>query len=330
MFVKLQQFRNIARNSALEIIRDPIYLILLTVTFALIGFLPVVSAYSMGGQQKFVHDSSLAALWLIGLMAAAFGASSAVTKEIQRGTALAVLSKPVDRWLFILAKFVGLCFALAVLCLAGTVATLAASRMAAEDFKIDPVMAWPYYLTIVAGYLVAAFFNYFLKRQFQQDAVWLTTLLFVLGFVVVNFFDAQGKPHAFGALVDWRLVPACVLIFLALLVMASLTIALSTRLDTVPTLTLSVGLFLLGLMSDYLFGRHLFGAEAAHSHLLRAVYGTVYTLVPNWQHFWMADALSSDHPIPWKYVLSAARYAGLYLAAWLSFGLFLFEERELG
>lgn len=330
MFVKLQQFRNIARNSALEIIRDPIFLILLSVTFALIGFLPVVSAYSMGGQQKFVHDSSLAALWLLGLMAAAFGASSAVTKEIQRGTALTVLSKPVDRWVFLLAKFVGLCGALAVLCLAGTAATLAASRMAAVDFHIDPVMTWTFYLTLVAAYLVAAFFNYFLKRQFQQDAVWLITGLFILGFIVVNFFDAKGKPQAFGALVDWRLVPACVLIFLALLVMASLTIALSTRLDTVPTLTLSIGVFLLGLMSDYLFGRHLFGAEAVTGHVLRAVYTAVYALVPNWQHFWMADALSSKHPIPWTYVFSAARYAALYLAAWLAFGLFLFEERELG
>ncbi|NCO37689.1 MAG: hypothetical protein COZ06_02085 [Armatimonadetes bacterium CG_4_10_14_3_um_filter_66_18] len=321
MFVKLQQFWTIARNSALEIIRDPIYVILLTVTFGLIGFLPVVSAYALGGQQKFVHDSSLAALWVIGLMAAAFGASNAVTREIQGGTALAVLSKPVDRSLFILAKFVGLCLALAVLTFSGTVAALASSRMAAKDFHIDPVVAWPYYLTIVAGYLLAAFGNYFLKRQFQQDAVWLTVLLFVVGFAVVNFFDAAGKPHKYGDLVNWQLVPACALIFLALMMTASLTIALSTRLDAIPTLTLGVGIFLIGLMSDYLFGRH------ADENLLWA---TVYGIIPNWQHFWMADALSAKTPIPWAYVLGAARYAFLYLAAFLAFGLFLFEERELG
>ncbi|PIW13152.1 MAG: hypothetical protein COW34_11200, partial [Armatimonadetes bacterium CG17_big_fil_post_rev_8_21_14_2_50_66_6] len=155
--------------------------------------------------------------------------------------------------LFILAKFVGLCLALAVLTFSGTVAALASSRMAAKDFHIDPVVAWPYYLTIVAGYLLAAFGNYFLKRQFQQDAVWLTVLLFVVGFAVVNFFDAAGKPHKYGDLVNWQLVPACALIFLALMMTASLTIALSTRLDAIPTLTLGVGIFLIGLMSDYLF-----------------------------------------------------------------------------
>ena len=88
------------------------------------------------------------------------------------------------------------------------------------------------------------------------------------------------------------------------------------------TLAICSGFFLLGLMSDYLFGS-------------RAEKGTwwawvPYTLLPNWQQFWAADALGGDKTVPWSYVLEAAGYLVTYLAATLSVAFLLFEDRELG
>ena len=54
---------------------------------------------------------------------------------------------------------------------------------------------------------------------------------------------------------DWRLVPAAVLILFALWILAGLALACSTRLDMIPTLAICSAFFLLGIMSDYLFGR---------------------------------------------------------------------------
>jgi len=55
----------------------------------------------------------------------------------------------------------------------------------------------------------------------------------------------------------------------------------------------------------------------------------VYTVVPNWQLFWLADALEGKNKIPWSYVGRAFGYVVGYLGASLALGLLLFEEREL-
>jgi hypothetical protein len=125
------------------------------------------------------------------------------------------------------------------------------------------------------------------------------------------------------AQVDWRLVPAGILVLFALWVLAALALACSTRLDTIPTLAVCSAFFLIGLMSDYFFGRRAEGGEWWAS--------TLYTVMPNWQLFWFADALSmGKNTFQWAYVAKAFVYAAAYAGAALAVGAALFEERELG
>ena len=55
----------------------------------------------------------------------------------------------------------------------------------------------------------------------------------------------------------------------------------------------------------------------------------LYRLVPNWQNFWMADALTGGGTIPWAYVGQAALYAGWYLAGVLALGMLAFSRAEV-
>ena len=73
------------------------------------------------------------------------------------------------------------------------------------------------------------------------------------------------------AQVNWQLVPAGILILFALWIVAALALACSTRLDTIPTLAICSAIFLMGLMSDYFFGRRaaarrLVGFDALQHH----------------------------------------------------------------
>ena len=122
--------------------------------------------------------------------------------------------------------------------------------------------------------------------------------------------------------VDWRMVPAAVLILFALWILAAIALACSTRLDVIATLAICSAFFLVGLMSDYLFGRP---AEQG------SWWGTVlYTIMPNWQNFWLADALDSGRStFHWGYVGKAFVYAACYIGATLAAAVVLFEEREL-
>ena len=121
--------------------------------------------------------------------------------------------------------------------------------------------------------------------------------------------------------IDWRLVPASLLLLFALWILAALALACSTRLDVIPTLAICSGLFLLGLMSDYLFGRR---AEAGSWWA-----SLIYAVTPNWQLFWLADVLESGKKFPFGYLGKAFGYMIAYVGAALALALVLFEDREL-
>ena len=318
----MRQLVTIAVNAFMELVRQPVFLLLMSVSASFIVFLAAVPYFGFGDDPKLVKDSTLAIMLLSGLFGAIISASSSVAHEIRTGTALAVLSKPVGRAQFLLAKYFGLAAALTLLTYVNLVATLLASRMAFDAYgDADLIGLAIFFGALVLAYGLAGFTNYFLRRTFMSDAVIFTVVMLTVAFLVINCFDKEGKWQAFAAGVDWRMVPVSLLILFALWILAALALACSTRFEIVPTLTVCSALFLLGLMSDYLFGRR---ADAG------SWWATVcYTVIPNWQLFWLADALEPGKEIPWVYVAKAGAYLVAYLVAALSLALVMFEDREL-
>ena len=368
----------------MELVRQPVFLLLMTCSAVFNVFLATVPYFGFGDDPKLVKDSTLAVMLLSGLFGAVLNASASVAHEIRSGTALAVLAKPVGRAQFLLAKYVGLAAALAVLTYVNALSALLASRMAYDAYGDADTRAFGIFCGALAlVYVAAGFINYFLRRPFVANAVLAVVIMATLAFVViVNFTKTTNRFGYSPNEVDWRLVPAAILILFALLVLAGLALACSTRFEMIPTLAICTGIFLLGLMSDYLFGRlaepvwmaslpaelnnplleggqkkllneivqkydkdkdgRLDLAEQKSlkpedkQRLSRAGLGgrwwasLLYTVVPNWQLFWLADALEGKNKIPWSYVGRAFGYVIGYLGASLALGLVLFEERELG
>ena len=85
-----------------------------------------VAGIALGDEPKLVKNSVLAVMFLTGLFGAVLTASASLGREIRSGTALAVLSKPVGRAQFLLAKYTGLVGALSVLTYVNLVAALIA------------------------------------------------------------------------------------------------------------------------------------------------------------------------------------------------------------
>ena len=126
--------------------------------------------------------------------------------------------------------------------------------------------------------------------------------------------------------VDFNLVPAAILILFALWILAALALACSTRFDMIPTLAICSAFFLIGLMSDYLYGQ--LGGKLDGSGPWWAT--VLYTLIPNWQSFWLADALATGKStFHWGYVGKAFAYVVFYVGAVLAAAVVLFEDREL-
>lgn len=320
----MRQTLTIGLNSFKELVRQPIFLILLMAASLLIFFLSNTYHFALGQDPKMVKDSGLAILFTVGLFAAVISSASSVSREIRTGTALAVLSKPVGRAQFILGKYLGVAGALATLAFALLIPLLLASRIAFDVYG-DPDMRaiGVFYGLFFASFLFSGFSNYFLNRNFVLDAVFCLIGAMLVAFAIINFFDADGEFQTFGTGVDWRLFPAAVLIFFALVLLAGVAIVCSTHLDLAPSLAICMVVFLLGLMSDYLFGRHATGEDGA---LWAKV---AYAISPNWQLFWLADALEEQKSIPLSYILNATLYLISYLGALLALSLLFFQDREL-
>ena len=307
----------------MELVRQPVFLLLLTASSVFEIFLATPYYFAFGDEPKLVKNSVLAVMLLAGLFGAVLSASASLAREIRSGTALAVLSKPIGRAQFLLAKYAGLIMALTFLTYVNLVAALIASRMTFDTYSSTDLAAVGIFSAGVAlAYALAGFSNFFLRRPFVSDAVFaLLVTVTVAAFVIFQFTTQKQSTYELST-VDWRLVPAAVLILFALWILAALALACSTRFDMIPTLAICSALFLVGLMSDYLFGRP---AD-------RGVWwgSVLYTLIPNWQNFWLADALDSGQTtFHWGYVAKAFAYVVGYVGAALAVAVTLFEDREL-
>ena len=321
----MRQLYTIAANAFMELIRQPIFLLVMTTAACFSVFLSSVYYFGFGDDQWLVKDSTLAVMFISGLFAAGISASAAVAHEIRSGTALAVLAKPVSKLQFLMGKYLGLVGALTVLTFVNALASLLASRMTLDAYgNPDSIGLKIFYGLVVLAFALGGLTNFFGRRPFVPDATMFMVAMITLAFVIINFVDKEGSFQSFGKETDWRLLPAAFLILMAL--------ACSTRLDMIPTLAICTAVFLVGLMSDYLFGRRLDDQIADPSiwqTLGRWVSSVLYTIVPNWQLFWLSDALEKGRTIPWSYVGKAMAYVVGYLGAALAFAMLLFEDREL-
>jgi hypothetical protein len=119
-----------------------------------------------------------------------------------------------------------------------------------------------------------------------------------------------------------ELIKAIVLILGALAVLTAIAVAASSRIGMVGTFLVCLIVLSAGLCSDQIL-RPLVDAGVGWAQ-------AAYRVIPNFQVFWMVDALSDEQVIPWRYVAGGWVYAAAFATAVLMAGVALFETREVG
>jgi len=249
MFTTLFQ---IAKNTFRESLREPIYLLILISALVLIFLYPVFTLFVFFGQEKLVIDSSMATMMVFGWGLAIMISSYAISREIDNGTALLLMSKPVQRPVFIIAKILGILAATTLFSFITGVASLLSLRVATDQFWIDNFFLYGNFVVIAIALTIAGAYNYVTRQSFCSAAILALTCLLPLMAVLGHFKPADG--HHVG--LAFRTIPALLLITFSIGSMGTLATALSTRFGLVPNLLLCAAIFMLGLMSDYLIGRN--------------------------------------------------------------------------
>ncbi len=314
----------IAKNTFIETLRQPVYSVIIVAALFLFFMSPSITMYTMSDDNKLLREIGLSTLFLTSLFIAIFSASGAVAEEIENKTIETILSKPVQRPIFIVAKFLGVTGAVVLAHYICTIALLMAIRHGVLE-TVNDTHDWTVLgaagVIIGLAFLLTAFFNYAYDWKFSSTAIVLTGIFGTLGIVFLYFIDREWQFNPQGNGINGLDVYGSVLLLLGAIIIVALAVALSARFNIVVTLSACVGVFLLGLISDYAFGRF------AQTHLWAKI-GRF--LVPNLQIFWISDAIYEGSEVPLKYIMISASYALCYTTAILALAVALFQRRQVG
>ena len=297
-------------------------------------------------------DIGLSSVFLAGVIGSAFIATNVLTREIDNKTVLTVVSKPVPRPIFIFGKFVGAAVCLLVLMiyliLVFMVVELHGSMETAATKFHMPVIVFGL-CGLVFGMCVGIWCNFFYGWAFGSTTLVTLVPVSALVYILCLVFGREWVSQSIGTEFDSQLWIAAGMLFVAVLILTSIAIAASTRLGQLLTLVVTCGFFMLGLLSDWLFGRPAAqlmsritenGVDPDVAVTPASLQGIelfeywglnlAHKVVPNFQVFWLADAVNQGHPIPMQYVLITVGYGMLLIGAALCIAIMLFQRREVG
>jgi hypothetical protein len=342
----IEQLLAISRNTFLESIRQPVALVMLVIGTLFIVLSNPFASFTMQDDQHMFIDIGLSTIFTCGAILAAFLAAGVVNREIENRTVLTVVSKPVPRPVFVLGKFAGVASAVVAVTM-----WLAFVFVLTELHGTMPTVRTPWHqpvLTFGSAALVLAFVagtwaNYFYGSNFIATTITLGSALLLLAYALSLLFKPDWAPESLAASFRPEIWKAIGTLMLAEVVLGAIAVAASTRLGQVLTLALVLGLFVLGLLSDWLFARRLeqLGATLAKipadqqhwwdaMHLEWGAYRGLQAVVPNFQVFWLADAVTQKKPIGAEYLAYAVPYGLVLIVMALAAGTMLFQRREVG
>ena len=109
--------------------------------------------------------------------------------------------------------------------------------------------------------------------------------------------------------------------------MAAIAVVFATRLNVVANLCVCTVIFFLGLISGYIFQGTFY--RSLDGGPVKMLMDGIYAIIPNWQYFWLADAVAVKRHIPDKYLLDAALYLVTYILLGSTWAVATFQNKEL-
>ncbi len=312
----------IARNTFTETIRQPVFMIILAFAAFMISSSPSYAMFTLMEDVKLLKDMGLATMLLAGLLQAVFSAVRVVSFEIENKTISTVLTKPVSKSHIVLGKILGISAACALSVYLLNIFLVMALRVGVPEAAYSPInkpLIYAQISAVIISAALAGFSNYFHDRPFGSSLFIYSFITFSAVFAVMGFLDMEMGFQPFLADVDLQVLKAGYLVLLAVWVVSAVAVALATRFGSVFTVGLCLSVFIIGLISDHIFGRF------AQDSLFALA---AYSIFPNMQVFWVADAVTEGVRVPSGYLMRATVYGMMFSAAAAVFGIYMFEQKE--
>ena len=296
----LPKLAAIAFATAKSEMNTPLYMLLATVG-ALALFVFMWLPYNTFGEDiKMLKFVALDWMLFIALIQTIWSASSSVADEVEGRTALTVLSKPVGRRDFILGKFLGISWVVLVMFTVFSAVTL----------------------------ICVAYKPIFDVKEGGKTPV-RPNVADPLGIAQVDPGRVSGLSETE---VTWQIchaemastIPAILLVYCETVVMAAVSVAISTRIGLVANFMICFAIYAVGHLTPLLVqsGLGQFEAVTFMGQLISAV-------LPVLEYFDVKAAIAKGSPVSLTYVGAMFVYTALCSAFAMLLALVLFEDRDL-
>lgn len=288
MITSVSRVLAIARNTFTELVRQKVFYFLLLFALMVIGNSAFLAKFSFQEEFQMLKDVSLGAMSVFLSLLAILATAMLLPRDIEERTIFTILSKPVPRHEYLLGKLFGVVILL----------TLS---------------------TLVMG---ALFIGVLLLRE---QAV-----------IAETHRSLAGSPSELAAALAevgksafrWDLMPAMAILLVKAVLLASLTLLISTFATS--------GIFAILVAASAYFIGHLqvtareYWMSGVGIHWWTRLFTAVIALLfPDLQAFNLTDDIVAGHALPSGIFLQTVALGGVYTAVYYAVACFLFQNREL-
>jgi len=296
----VRQSFSILRATALEVLSEPLTLLVLLAALVLTVLAPAFHYHQFGDPTRMARDAGFSALFTCGSVLAVFGTVRSFRREVESGTLEMALSHPVSRTAFFLSKTAGVFFAyltfaavvfgaMSVICRGADIGGMLAKRTGDVARLFGPCLAGGVAI-LVLPLVIAALLNRFGRHRFVFSALVAALVLASVGLGAVCLFGRGGR-------LVLRMIPVAVLLVFPASVLLAAAAAFSVRLK---------------------------------ANVAASCAGVVFALsVPAVGNYYLADALTGRGTVPWTYAGIAAAVTLPAVLAFLLLGVHLINGRDV-
>jgi ABC-type transport system involved in multi-copper enzyme maturation permease subunit len=265
----LTQILSIARTALIESLRQPVFFVIVILS----GICQLLSTWGTGfamgltesgevsGDNKLLLDVGLSNVFVSGGLLATFIATAVLSKEIENKTVLTIVSKPIPRPAVVAGKYLGIAAAILIAVVTMLVFLMMGLRhgvMSNATDQLDmPVITFTA-AAVIGSIFIAAWCNFFYGWHFTQTCMTLMAPASVAAYLLVLLLTKKWEVQSVATDFKPQITYASIGLTMAILLLAAIATAVSTRLGQVMTIVCSVGVFALGLLSNYFLGSTAF------------------------------------------------------------------------
>ena len=258
-------------------VNQPLFIAMMLIGItALIVFI-FVPYHTFGEDIKVLKDTGMTLVMIFGIILAVWSASTSVAEEIEGRTALTVLSKPLTRRSFVIGKFLGISWTVALLFLV---------------------------FGLVLVFVVAYKPIYDAKEEIKDEMIYASWQVCHSEMIST--------------------MPGLALAFMETVILAALSVAISTRVPILGNFLICFTIYVLGHLSPLIVQ-----SSIGQFEIVAFVGQFIATVFPNLEHFNIQAAIAGGQEVPYDYLGWALVYCFIYSVIAMLLALISFEDRDV-